>query len=300
MWQCEKDGSILETTTNYQMKLIADSGSTKTDWACLQHDKTCIRFTSAGYNPNYITAEYMSKDIQNSLPLCMNKAEITEIYFYGAGVTELQFPFVRSVLHGIFPNASTIFVEMDLLASAHALLGDHPGFAAILGTGTNSCLYDGQKITLNIDSLGFILGDEGSGAYMGKQLMIDYIRHNMPNDVWKMVADYVKMSGDEIIDQIYTKPYPNRWCAHFSKFIGDHLQDENPYFRNLVERSFYDLFEKIITHYPNYQAYEFNCVGSIAYCFHDYLEKVVSSFGMKMGKIIRYPIDGLVDYHSIH
>jgi glucosamine kinase len=282
------------------MKLIADSGSTKTNWACLRKDGTCTRFTSAGYNPNYITADYMTKDIGASLPKDIDKNDITEIYFYGAGVTELQFPFVRKILLGLFPKAVSVFVEMDLLASARALLGDSPGFAAILGTGTNSCLYDGNKVTLNIDSLGFILGDEGSGGYMGKQLMIDFIRHNMPDKVWQTTYDYLKMSGDEIIDQIYTKPFPNRWCAQFSRFIEDHLHDEDPYFLNLVRSSFDALFDKIISHYPNYKQYDFNSVGSIAYCFHDILEDVVSAYGMKMGKIVRYPIDGLIQYHREH
>ncbi|SFG31029.1 hypothetical protein [Prevotella sp. KH2C16] len=281
------------------MRLIADSGSTKTDWGCLGDDGSCFRFTSAGYNPNYITHEYMVRDILQSFPKSMNPSEIKAIYFYGAGVTELQFPFVRKALRSAFPQASDVFVEMDLLASARALLGDSPGFAAILGTGTNSCLYDGHQVTLNIDSLGFILGDEGSGGYLGKCLMIDYIRRNVTGLPYELIQERVKMTGDEIIDQIYTKPFPNRWCAQFSKFIEEHLNDDE-YFPNLVRRSFQDLFDKIITHYPDYKEYELNSVGSIAYCFRDILEEVSTSYGMKLGKLIRYPIDGLIEYHHRH
>ena len=142
------------------MILIADSGSTKTDWMCVSEDgNRRICFTSQGYNPNYITQEQMREDILHALPAGFPREEVREIHFYGAGVTELQYDFVRSTLRADFPNAEPISVAMDLLAAARALLGHESGFAAILGTGTNSCLYDGEHITLNIDSLGFILGD---------------------------------------------------------------------------------------------------------------------------------------------
>lgn len=163
------------------MILIADSGSTKTDWACVPEDGSRrITFTSQGYNPNYISQDEMREDIFRSLPAGFPRGEVREIYFYGAGVTELQYDFVRRTLHAVFPASAAIFVAMDLLAAARALLGRQAGFAAILGTGTNSCLYDGERITQNIDSLGFILGDEGSGGYLGKQLISDFIRGRCP------------------------------------------------------------------------------------------------------------------------
>ena len=146
------------------MILIADSGSTKTDWVCINGNGTnIIRFKSSGYNPNYISGEEIRNDILNNLPEDFPVNEIREVYFYGAGVSELEYEFMQDVLRNVFVNAGVVFVAMDLLGAARALLGRDAGFAAILGTGCNTCLYDGEKETLNIDSLGFILGDEGSG-----------------------------------------------------------------------------------------------------------------------------------------
>lgn len=278
------------------MILIADSGSTKTDWCGIRHDASRTNFVSEGYNPNYITGEYMVGDIVRNLPQGFDPAEVEEIYFYGAGVTELQFGFVEKCLREVFGSAEKVFVAMDLLASARALLGRKAGFAAILGTGTNSCLYDGNEVTLNIDSLGFILGDEGSGGYIGKRLISDFIRGDMPEHVRLMTAEELKLSGDELIDQIYTKPFPNRFCARYCRFVGDNLRSD-PYFYELVRDSFRALFKNIISHYPDYRHYEFNCVGSVGYVFRNILTAVAAEYGMAAGRIIRYPMEGLVEYH---
>ena len=280
------------------MILIADSGSTKTDWACVPRDGSSrTLFTSQGYNPNYITQEQMREDILHALPEGFPRGEIREIHFYGAGVTELQYGFVRSTLHGIFPNAEPICVAMDLLAAARALLGRGDGFAAILGTGTNSCLYDGERITRNIDSLGFILGDEGSGGYLGKRLICDFIRGDMPEGVRQLTAAELGLSGDELIDRIYTRPFPNRFCAQYSRFVGRNLHTD-PYFHDLVVGSFRDFFRNIVSHYPDYRSYRFNCVGSVGYAYREILTAVAEEFGMKTDRIIQAPMEGLIDYHT--
>jgi N-acetylglucosamine kinase-like BadF-type ATPase len=280
------------------MKLIVDSGSTKTDWALLNRkDGTCIRFTSAGYNPNYITQEYMINDINSALPPELNINKVNEIYFYGAGVTELQFGFIRETLLRVFSCAEHIFVSMDLLGAARALLGHEAGFAVILGTGTNSCLYDGESVIRNIDSLGFILGDEGSGAYIGKQLICDYIRGNMPGKTHALVKEYIRLSGDELIDEIYTKPFPNRFCARYCKFVGENIYKDE-YFYCLVKEAFISLFRNIITRYPDYEKYKLNCVGSVAWHFKYLLAEVAMEYQMEMGKVLCYPVEGLIDFHS--
>lgn len=280
------------------MILIADSGSTKTDWMCVSEDgNRRICFTSQGYNPNYITQEQMREDIFHALPAGFPREEVREIHFYGAGVTELQYDFVRSTLRADFPNAEPISVAMDLLAAARALLGRGSGFAAILGTGTNSCLYDGERITLNIDSLGFILGDEGSGGYLGKRLIRDFIRGDMPEEVRRLTAAELGLSGDELIDRIYTRPFPNRFCAQYSRFVGKNLHTD-PYFHQLVADSFRDFFRNIVSHYPDYRSYRFNCVGSVGYAYRDLLLSVAGEFGMAPGRIIRAPMEGLIDYHT--
>ena len=281
------------------MILIADSGSTKTDWCCVDTEGWRISFRSEGYNPNYITRQYMIDDIIKNIPDALDTSAVSRIYFYGAGVTEMQFGFIEKALRAVFTSAREVFVAMDLLASARALLGDSGGFAAILGTGTNSCLYDGRDVTLNIDSLGFILGDEGSGGYIGKRLICDFIRGDMPENVHKTVAEELRLSGDELIDQIYTKPFPNRFCARYCSFVGQNLHTDI-YFYNLVLESFRALFRNIISHYPHYADYELNCVGSVGYAFSDILQTVAGEYGMKMGKLLKYPMDGLVEYHIKH
>ena len=185
---------------------------------------------------------------------------------------------------------------MDTLASCRALLQTEPGFAAILGTGANSCLYDGCNEGLNVDSCGFILGDEGSGANLGKRMITDYIRRNMPPKVYELVGKELGHNNDELLDIIYTKPFPNRFCAQYAKFIAANL-DFDPYFPDLVTDAFRQFFKLIVTHYPDYQTYTFNAVGSVAYYFRPLLQKVVEEFGMRMGNILQAPMEGLIKYH---
>ena len=280
------------------MIIIADSGSTKTDWACVRNDGTDVaRFKSLGYNPNFISGEEIHNDILKNLPEGFPTDEVTEVYFYGAGVSELDYDFMRGTLLGVFPNAGKVFVAMDLLGAARALLGHEAGFAAILGTGTNSCLYDGEKETLNIDSLGFILGDEGSGGYIGKALLRDYMRGNMPAEIISEVKPLINKSIDEIIEHIYRKPKANRYCAGFCKWVGDH-RHVHPYYHNLMLGSFRDFFRNIVSLYPDYRKYKFNCVGSVAFHYPDLLGQAASEYGMEMGRIIKAPIDGLIEFHK--
>ena len=279
------------------MILIADSGASKTDWACVEREgDRRIFFQSQGYNPNYITQPQIVEDILANLPGGFPVNEVLEIYFYGAGVTPLQYPFMEETLRKVFTKAKTVFIAMDTLASCRALLQTKPGFAAILGTGANSCLYDGCNEGLNVDSCGFILGDEGSGGNLGKRLITDYIRHNMPDNVYELVGKGLDRNNDELLDVIYTKPFPNRFCAQYAKFIHENL-DFDPYFPELVTDAFRQFFKLIVTHYPDYTKYTFNAVGSVAYYFKPLLQPVVEEFGMKMGNILKAPMEGLVKYH---
>lgn len=279
------------------MILIADSGASKTDWACVKRGTDFrISFQSQGYNPNYITGPQIVEDILQNLPEGFPVKEIHEIYFYGAGVTPLQYPFMEETLRKVFTEARTVFIAMDTLASCRALLQRESGFAAILGTGANSCLYDGCNEGLNVDSCGFILGDEGSGGNLGKRMITDYLRRNMPPKVYELVGKELGHSNDELLDIIYTKPFPNRFCAQYAKFIHANL-DFDPYFPELVTDAFRQFFRLIVTHYPDYTKYSFNAVGSVAYHFKELLQPVVEEFGMKMGNILKAPMEGLVRYH---
>ncbi len=289
------------------MILIADSGSTNTSWCLMSINKDSsdkisveqiyekILFSTEGYNPYYVSQDYLVNSLKSSLPAGVEWDEVHHVGFYGAGCSESKYDYMREALHKVFRYA-TVDVAMDLLAAARALLGDAPGFAAILGTGTNSCIYDGCDITKNVDSLGFMLGDEGSGSYIGKRLLRDYLRDNMPENVAELLKNEENANADYIFEQVYEKPFANKYCAGFTVFINKH-RENFPYLNNIIEESFRDLFTNIITHYPGYEKYSFNCVGSVGFYFSDILLNVCTEFGMKPGKVLKTPMEGLIEYY---
>lgn len=281
------------------MILIADGGSTKTSWCLIDENGKKVLFNTEGYNPYFSDTEYIIASMRKNMPSDLPVAQIKEVYYYGAGVhNDEKADIVKKAMEIIFPSAD-VEIGHDLLAASRALLKDQRGFAAILGTGTNTCIYDGEYIELNIDSLAYILGDEGSGCYIGKKLLSDYIRGYMPKNVRDTFWETFKLTPDDILNAIYTKPLPNRFCASFSKFVYD-ITNNIEYSRGIVKSSFVDFFENLVSHYPNYKDYEFNCIGSVAYNFRNVLEETALEYGMKMGKIMRTPIDDLVIYHQEH
>lgn len=277
------------------MILVADSGSTKADWCLLKADGGEISFSTEGYNPEYMSSEYILSSLHRGLPPDYQSYDVREIYFYGAGCYENKISIIEEPLIQLFSGAK-INVAMDLLASAKALLGDNRGFTGILGTGTNTCIYDGKDVVENIDSLGFIMGDEGSGAYIGKCFLSDYIRGYMPKEVAERFRETFNLLPDDIIDRVYTKPLPNRFCASFSVYVKQN-EASHEYYRDLVLKAFRNLFLHIVCGYKTYREYTFNCTGSVAYFFHDLLKLVAAEFGMEVGIVLRYPMDGLKKYH---
>ncbi len=278
------------------MILIADGGSTKTNWCLLNQDGEKTLFNTEGYNPYFSDTKYIINSMKKSLPTDLPTEKIKEVNYYGAGVhNEEKAQIIVDAMKVIFPNAE-VNVGHDLLAAARALLKNDAGFAAILGTGTNTCIYDGNDIVEHIDSLAYMLGDEGSGCHIGKKLLSDYLRGYMPEDVREVFWNTFKLTESEILDNIYTKPLPNRFCASFSKFVGE-IEVNKEYTTNLVRTSFNEFFKNLVSHYPNYQSYTFNCIGSVAHGFKDILEEVANKYGMQMGKIVKSPIDDLVDFH---
>ncbi|PJJ84450.1 N-acetylglucosamine kinase [Mucilaginibacter auburnensis] len=279
------------------MIIIADGGSTKTNWCLINDEGTKINFNTEGYNPYFASIEYITNSLQHNLPSDLPFDKITEVNYYGAGCsTDEKKAHVKTAMSVVFTH-SQINIDHDLMAAARAVLGRQAGFAAILGTGTNSCLYDGEKITQNIDSGAYILGDEGSGCYIGKKLLIDYLRGYMPKAIEENFWDTYKLTRDDVNEQVYTKPLANRFCAGFSKFVYDNMNVNLGYAHGLVKTSFDDFFTNLVTRYPNYQQQSFNCIGSVAYNFRSILEEVVAENGMQLGNIIRSPIDNLVKFH---
>jgi N-acetylglucosamine kinase-like BadF-type ATPase len=279
------------------MILIADGGSTKCSWCQLDDAHNRVYFNTEGYNPDFIDTAGIVASLNQHLPDTLPREQITDVHFYGAGVSSVQkAEVIAGALRQIFPNAKAHVTE-DLLAAARALLGHKPGFAAILGTGTNSCLYDGEKITYNVDSLGYFLGDEGSGSFFGKRLLRDYLRGLLPDGLQEALKEEYKLgTRNEILDRLYNQPLPNRFLASFAKFAYDH--NNVPYCRQIVVEAFEAFFQNLVLHYPRYQEYTFNCIGSVGYNFRDVLTHVAKGHGMEVGKILRSPIDDLVAYHD--
>jgi N-acetylglucosamine kinase-like BadF-type ATPase len=277
------------------MILIADGGSTKTTWCLVDAHSTRSLFHTEGYNPEFIGTAGIIASLHQSLPSTLAPTDITEVYYYGASVvTPLQVATVADAMRAVFGRAR-VFVGHDLLAAARALLGRQPGFAAILGTGTNSGLYDGETIVHNVDSLGYFLGDEGSGAFIGKALLRDYLRGDMPAELVAAFRATYGLERDAIFDKLYNQPFPNRFIASFARFAYDYLSA--PYCQQLVAEAFDLFFRNIIKKYPDYQAHTFNCIGSVGYNFREALTQAATAHGMQVGKIISSPIDDLVSYH---
>ena len=277
--------------------LIADSGSSKTDWAWLENGKEAGGFHTEGFNPYAAGTDHIVRSTEPHIPASCPREHVSEVHFYGSGCFDERVPIVADAMTSLFPNA-TPFVKLDLLGSARALLGRHSGFAAILGTGTNTCLYDGVDITLNIDSLGYLLGDEGSGTHLGKKLLADFIRDRLPADTQAAFLAQYPIDKEIIFERIYSKPLPNRYCAAFAPFMLERMQQGDTYVRDLVKGSFRELFQNLVSRYPGYQGLSFNCVGSIGFYFREPLLEVAQEFGMPAGTIIKTPIEGLVKHHS--
>lgn len=278
------------------MVVIADSGSTKTDWYVISKDKTHSRFTTLGLNPYFIAESELTELIRGLIAHHLDQTQVSALFFYGAGCQGIKIELMKGIFRQVFPYAGTVEVNVDLLAAAKALLGDAPGFAAILGTGTNTCLYDGKNISYHIDSLGFILGDEGSGAAIGKRILIDFLRKKMPFRVREAFILEYAMNEDKVIDLLYSSPQPNRVCASFAKFL-DRKDVDDTYVDDVVRSSFGSFFTQLVCLYPAYQQVEFNCAGSIAYRFADQLAREAARHHMPVGRIIPSVIEELAHYH---
>lgn len=278
------------------MIIIADGGSTKTNWCLLNKENKKIYFNTEGYNPYFVDTQGIIQSLRTTLPDNIDISGIEHVSFYGAGCSnEDKKDVVAKALETIF-NKARVYVGHDLLAAARALLGTEAGFAAILGTGTNSCLYDGHDITWNVDSLGYMLGDEGSGSFIGKRILRDYMRGSMPQEMAEAFDRTYGYSHDDILEHIYKKPLANRFMASFSKFVYDN-NNVQPYARDVVKEAFTAFFRDLVSRYPNYKKFKFNCIGSVGYNFRDILIEVATEFEMEVGKIVRSPIDDLVQYH---
>lgn len=273
------------------MTLIADSGSTKTDW-CMEN--TPIIHTQ-GINPFHQSAEYIEHILTDELlPQLQKDIIIRDIHFYGAGCTPEKSVILKTILANHFPESS-IEVQSDLLGAARALCGNAPGIACILGTGSNSCYYDGKQIISNISPLGFILGDEGSGAVLGKRLVGDCLKNQLPEDVCATFLQTFNLTLAEIIDKVYRQPQANRFLASLTPFLSTHRTI--PQIHNLLVSSFKDFFQRNVMQY-RYQDTQVHFVGSIGWHFQEEVKEAAQALHIKTGKFIQSPIEELQKYHQ--
>lgn len=276
------------------MILLADSGSTKTDWCLVDHGQSVLQIYTRGTNPFFQTEEEISSEIEKGLMPKLGSDQVDAVYFYGAGCAfpEKNLIVSTAISHHI---DAPIEVGSDLLAAARALCGKEPGIACIMGTGSNSCFYDGREIVDNVSPLGFILGDEGSGAVLGKLLVGDCLKNQLSSALQARFFKQYNLSRAEILDRVYKQPFPNRFLASLSPFLAQNIRE--PEIHALVLNSFRAFFTRNVMQY-DYKKYKVHLIGSVAYFYQDILREAAGELGIKLGRIIQSPMKGLVDYHS--
>jgi len=275
------------------MILIADSGSTKTTWSLCKDGKQIKTCTTSGINPFYLEKQEIFRILQGeSLFL---ESGIETIFFYGAGCIPPRVSVVSEALKEYF-GIENVNVNTDLLGAARSLCGNQPGIACILGTGSNSCFYDGEKIISNISPLGFILGDEGSGAALGKKLLADILKNQFPEEIKNDFFAQYPQSPAEILENVYRKPFPNRYLAQFAVFLAKHI--ENPAISKIIDSSFDEFIERNIMQYPECKTNKISFTGSVAYYFRDNLERALERQGLNLGTITQSPMEGLILKHG--
>lgn len=278
------------------MKLIADSGSTKTDWCLVRGVDDVMRFNSQGINPFQQDAHTIEKIVSSgplqSLP---DAVQVDEIYFYGAGCRDEMCPMLRDIFTRCFPVANVIEINSDILAAARASFAHDEGIACILGTGSNSCLYDGSKIISNVSPLGYILGDEGSGAVLGRLFINAIFKGRLSPGVRNKFLRDSGLSLPEITNKVYREPMANRFLASLSVYIHKYLEDNSV--EALVVDNFRDFFRKNVTLYQRKDV-SVGAIGSIAFYYEKQLREAANMEGFHIEHIMKSPMDGLLVFHS--
>lgn len=279
------------------MLLIADGGSTKVDWVVLDDKKLeVIRITSEGLNPAILDLKELEVRLKGLSELMKFKEIIRRVRFYGAGCgTEKSVLLLRSVFLSFFKNAE-VFVAEDMLGAVHAASGNNESIVCILGTGSNSCYYDGNVMFSNAPSLGYIIMDEASGNYFGKILLRDYFYKEMPESLRDLFREHFNLEVDFIKENLYANSSPNMYLANFSKFMFDH-KEEN-YIREIIKEGFDVFLKKRVLSYNKNRNTPLYFIGSIAHYFRDMLEECAFNNNLKIKDVIQRPLDNLIKYHQ--
>ena len=275
--------------------LIADSGSTKTQWCLLQDGKKKM-ISTQGISPYFLNDDSLGIILRKELAPKITNMPVDDIFYYGTGCSNPDnISLIKRGLKKIFPSAK-IKVQHDLMGAARALCGDKKGIACILGTGSNSCFYNGKRIVKNSPGLGFILGDEGSGSHLGKKVVQYYLYNTFDAELMEKFQSKYSADASEILDNVYKRPLPNRYLAEFVSFLTEnrgHYMVEN-----IIEDSLNDFFFNHIYKYRESWSLPINFAGSVAFGFKDVLAQMCSDFELTLGTVIKDPMEGLIKYHS--
>jgi len=274
--------------------LIADSGSSKCAWKLIFNSGEMQTLYTSGINPFFRTSESIYEELLPGL-LPFTTGQVEKIFFYGTGIiNEEKAGVIRFALQQIYPSAH-IELFSDVLAASRSLFGTGRGIACILGTGSNVCLYNGSSVEMGISPLGYILGDEGSGAVLGRKLLGDYFKEVMPERLRKKFESKYHLTRDEALQRVYRTERPNFFLASFAPFLSEEISD--PYSYDLVRNSLIEFFERNVTKIPGYSTYSIGFIGSIAFHFRQIVEEVCATYLMNCVSIQQEPMEGLVKYH---
>lgn len=278
------------------IKLIADSGATKAEWCLIKNGKEKTIFTQ-GISPYFLNTEQITELLLKELKPRLRNIRVDEVYYYGTGCANpINARSVKKAIQQVFTGAKKVEVTHDLVAAARALCGKSKGIACILGTGSNSCYYDGKKIVKNSPGLGFILGDEGSGAYLGKKVIQYYLYGTFDDELITRFDATYTTNASEILENVYKKPLPNRYLAGFTRFLADnrgHYMIEN-----IIEDGLNDFFFTHLCKYREVWKLPVNFAGGVAFGFKDVLQQLCNTYEFELGKILKNPMEGLIEYHS--
>ena len=277
------------------MIIVADSGSSCTDWVLIEDENTKSTFQTKGFNPYFVKSEEIINELKLKFPRNISISDVDKIYFYGAGCSSGKLKsIINNGLKHFFPD-SEITIEHDLLAAARALFQNESGIAVILGTGANTCYYNGKSIVKNVTSLGYILGDEGGGDYLGKLFITSYLNGELPKEISEKFYNEYNLRTEQILHAIYKEPYPNKFLASFTKFVLKYSNNESV--SEIINKSFSDLFIKHICKYDNYDKLKIRATGSVSYFFQDQFKKTALKFNANIDLIEKEPINRLVQFH---
>lgn len=280
------------------MVLIVDSGSTKSDWVLLKNSQDKALFKTMGFNPYFHNETIIANAIKQNEDLFQYADQVDQVYYYGAGASSEQLKeIVRRALKRIF-NKASIIVDHDLVASAYATYTGVPSISCILGTGSNSCLFDGQGISEEVPALAYILGDEGSGSYFGKKLLSAFLYKHLPKVIHEDLVDRFGLTKDIIMENVYMMPHANVYLASFMRFIAEHK--DHPWVDDMVYEGLKEFIRIHVLCYRDAKEVPVHFIGSVGYFFREQLERAASDMGITLGIVTRKPIDGLVKYHLDH